>query len=579
MIQLYTAECRRFARWGLGVVALHLLALLMLDRFLPGLRNFGEIYIIVGCVYGLAGAILGVYQAASYARINHWIALLHRPLAPWRIMLAISSAGATIVIAAILIPTLVFTAWLTAQPGNVVDIRHWILPLAGACVGLVGFILGNYVAVAPRRYGWTAIVTVLILIAGENAAGARALLLFAMIVAILGLALAGAFKPERTDPPSNPALLAITAAVTAFGLYFVLLVGGAFAYQMTLVAAGRNPLINVPTPGGLVETSRADSGELIATALPEAPALGAAVRKAKPIRLPNVVDSLPISGELISAMPARLVDQRRGVEWTFSHDANAFVGLRLKDRRPAGVLKPERAFDAPPLPTGDDRMIAGGTLYRFDPARGAIDSQFTLPAGEVIVARPVQVGTVIAILGDRALYLVAQSDGKSRRVPVAGAIGDIRRIDLAPLPDRMLISFFFGRNAIEGPARAWQHVVAVAPDGAVSTVARRSFAPEFSDAVRYRIYWLSPATHLIAEAVTRMGGNAAPYLRSEPIAVPGSIRLASVFLSLIAAVGTVLLARRRRLRPVPTACWVAATLLFGLPVLGTFLLMGRRRAA
>lgn len=578
MIELYTAECRRFARWAIGAAALHLLTLLLVDRFLPGLRNFGEIYIIVGCVYGLAGAILGVYQAASYARINHWIALLHRPLAAWRIMLSISSAGATIVIATILLPTLVFTAWLTAQPGNVVDMRHWILPLAGACVGLVGFILGNYVAVAPRRYGWAAIVTVLILIAGENAAGGRALLLFAMIVAVLGLVLAGAFKPERTEPPSNPALLAITAAVTAFGLYFVLLVGGAFAYQMTLVAAGRNPLINVPTPGGLVETSRADSSELIAMAVPRASALGAAVRKAKPIRLPNVVDSLPIQGELISAMPARLVDQRRGVEWTFSHDANAFVGLRLKDRQPAGVLQPERAFDAPPLPTGDNRMIAGGTLYRFDPARGAIDSQFTLPAGEVIVAPPVQTGAGIAILGDRALYLVARADGAFRRVPVPGAIGDIRRIDVAPLSDRVLVSFFFGRNAIEGPATAWQHVVAVARDGTVSTLARRSFTPEFPDAVRYRVYWLSPATHLLAEAATRMGDDPAPYLRSAAIEVPARIWFAAALLALIAAVGTLLLARRRGLQLVPAACWSGAALLFGLPVLGSFLLMRRRRA-
>ncbi len=577
MIELYTAECRRFARWGLGVAALHLLALLLLDRFLPGIRDNGEIYVIIGCVYGLAGAILGVYQAASYARINHWIALLHRPLAPWRIMLAISSAGATIVAAAILIPALLFTAWLTAQVGQVVDTRHWVLPLAGALVGLVGFVLGNYVAVAPRRYGWTAIVAVIVLIAGEGAVGVRALLLLAMIIAILVILLAGAFKPERTDPPSHPALLATTAAVTAFGLYFVLLVGGGFGYQMALVATGRNPLVNVPPPGGLVETSRGDSAELIATALPRGSELGAEVRRAKPIRLPNVIDSLPIRGELISAMSTNFVDQRRGIEWTFSHDANAFVGLRLQNRRSAGLLKPDRAFAAPPRPTGDYRMIAGDTLYRFNSVRGAIDTIFTLPAGEVIVARPVQAGASLAILGDRALYLVAQADGKSRRVPVPGEIADIRRIDIAPLPDRTLISFFFGRNAIEGPARAWQHVVAIAPDGAVSTIAQRSFGPEFSDAIRYRVHWLSPATHIIAETATRMGSDAAPYLRSAPVDVPGRIWFAAALLSLVAAAGTVLLARRRRLRMVPTACWAGAALLFGLPVLGSFLLMGRRR--
>jgi len=78
MFELYKAECRRFARWAMVIGALHLAALLFIDRLFSGLRDEGEVCDILGAVYGVSGAILGVYQAAAYARMNHWITLLRQ---------------------------------------------------------------------------------------------------------------------------------------------------------------------------------------------------------------------------------------------------------------------------------------------------------------------------------------------------------------------------------------------------------------------------------------------------------------------------------------------------------------------
>ena len=586
MLELYKAECRRFARWGTGIGLFHLAALLFLDRLLPGLRDSGEVCDILGAVYGVSGAILGVYQAATYARMNHWITLLQHPLAPWRIMLAVSGAGATIVCAAILLPLLLFMASQAVLVGSVVDARHWLLVVAGALIGAIGFLSGSCAALAPRRYGWTVVVAVAILTADNSAVGAGALLCQAAIVVILFFLLAGAFKPDRSIAPTNPALLALTAGVAALSAYFLLLTGGGFLYQMSLVAIGRNALINIPPPGGLVEASRADGDDLIAAALrvahtPQADAVRARLRGVEVVGLPVAMEALPAWGELTNGGPITFADSRRRIEWTFSHDARAFRGIRQKDLQPAGELRPADAFEAPPLRVGE-MMIAGGSLYVLDAPRGTLERRLRLPDGELIVARPKMVGPTVAILSNRALRLFDKTiiDGGAARavaVPLPGAIGDLRRLDLARLPDVTIISFFFGRNSIEGTAAAWQSVVTVTPDGSVRTLARRSFDPEFSDALRFRAYWLSPAIHAVAAAAEKAGGVASPVQQRAPIQVPQSIWIAAIILSIVAALGTAFVARRRRLSSTASAIWSLATLALGIPMFIAFWLTGKKR--
>ena len=585
MIELYKAECRRFARWAFALGVLHAAVLFFLDRTFAGMRESADIAKLAGFGYGLAGAILGFYQSASYARVNHWIALLHRPLAPSRIMAAIAGAGATVVFASVLIPLLVLTAGLFLQVGRVVDARHWPLALAGALMGLIGFGIGSYLALAPRRYGWTALVAVGVLIVGSLGTGVAALLLPLLVIAALTLLLIGAFKPDRSLPPSNPGLLALTAGVAAFSLYFLLLVGVGTVYQLSLAAIGRNPMIDTPPSGGLVEAWRARSNDLLDAALgvdtsSEAAAIRTKLRSVEAIRLPVALDELPTRGALTNLGPITFTEPRRSIAWTYSHDRNAFMGLRLTDRRAVGELRPAGGFESPPLLLGDGSMIAGGSLYRLDPHSGAIERRLRLPPGEAIVARPARVEAALAVLSDRALYFVdthvlegGRASGQRIAVPLPGAVGDLARLDLARLPDRMILSFFFRGDTIEGPARAWQRVVSVGPDGMVTTLAERSLGPDHPDALRFCAYWLSPAIRVIASAAEEIGSGSARTLRRAPVEVPHWIWVAAGLLSLGAAAATALLALRRRLPRLEIAAWTLAALAFGIPMLGAFWLV------
>jgi hypothetical protein len=259
------------------------------------------------------------------------------------------------------------------------------------------------------------------------------------------------------------------------------------------------------------------------------------------------------------------------------------MGLRLMDRRAVGELRPARGFETPPLLIGDGSMIAGGSLYQLDPRSGTLERRLQLSAGEAIVAKPVLAGPVVAVLSDRALYFAdrkaleggAVSSAKVA-VPLPGMIGDLQRLDVARLTDRTIVSFFFGRDSLEGPSKAWQRVVAVAPDGTVRTLAQRSLGPDHSDLLRFRSYWLSPAMRALFSAAKEIGSGSAWAPPQAPIDVPRGIWIAAGLLSLAAAGATAFLAVRRHLGAPETAAWTLAALALGIPMLAAFCLIRKR---
>jgi hypothetical protein len=309
------------------------------------------------------------------------------------------------------------------------------------------------------------------------------------------------------------------------------------------------------------------------------------LRRAEAVRLPLAPTRLPTRGELTNSGPVAFTEAGRGIQWTYSHDANALLGLRLMDRRAVGALQPAGAFQAPPLLVGDGAMITGGDLLRLDSRSGRLERALALPAGEIIVAKPAVVGAVGVVLGDKALHLVDRSALEGGResapgivVPLPGKVGDLHRIDMARLGDRTLVSFFFGRDSIDGPAKAWQQLVSVDPDGAVRPIARRSLAPDYPDALRYRAYWLSPALRALVAWRERMGAGSTTSPSRSPVDVPSGVWLAAGLLSVAAAAATAAIARRRRVGRAQSLTWTLAALLLGLPLLAAFWLIRPRPA-
>lgn len=591
MFELYKAECGRFRWLALGVAIVHAGVLLFLDRVLDALQQSLMVYQMVGAIYAIAGALLGLYQAGSYARMNQWIALVHRPLSPHRILISIAGGSATMLTAAVLLPLVLLLLSHGLTGARFVDSRHGLLILSGSLLALTGLMAGFYAALAPRRYGWLAILPAL-LPTVSMAVGWAALMVQCGVLAALTLLVASAFKPDLAASPRPASSLAVNALAVAMGAYLLIVIAGDLVFQTAWIATGTHPLNSAPPRGGVVEAMRSEGGPLMEAGLAglrgdQARVWREHIRLSEVFALPPAIKWLPVRGELTNVAPMQFDDMRRGVRWTFSHDDMRFHGVRLSDGVEADTLSARGGFAAPPLAIGDGRMIAANSLFVFDIDDGALHRRIRLPAGEAVVAEPAIAGSVLAIMSNRYLRLYdarVLDDGQAiypqlAAIPLSAPVGSLMRIDMIELLDGYLISFTYARGGADGPAKAWQEILVVDGAGRSRPVARRILHPDFPLAARFLPYWTSPALKLLRDTAEKAGGGYVPFDAREPVQVPRSVWLATALLALVSGLGTILFARKWRIGWRERGIWTLATLALGLPMLLAFWLIRPVRKA
>lgn len=136
MKDLFKAEWLRFRAWGIAVALLHLLMLgfmsTLVDMAQQPLRTYKAAAIIYACV----GVLFGAWQMAYYHRANTWLNLLHRPIPPRRIGLALTAAAGVWLLIAMALPILLVAAWQAGMTARVVDFRHLLWLIAMSAGGL-----------------------------------------------------------------------------------------------------------------------------------------------------------------------------------------------------------------------------------------------------------------------------------------------------------------------------------------------------------------------------------------------------------------------------------------------------------
>src|SRR5690606_23697601 len=120
------------------------------------------------------------------------------------------AAGACVLLLAIGLPVLLTAAYQEAFTARVVDLRHWLLPLASLLLALCGYLAGAYAMLAPRRYS-VAVVVLPMLFLFARADGTMALALQLVVLAWLALLVAIAFKSDLDQAPRHPGAEVATA--------------------------------------------------------------------------------------------------------------------------------------------------------------------------------------------------------------------------------------------------------------------------------------------------------------------------------------------------------------------------------
>ena len=581
MSDLFKSELLRFRYWAIAYALLHLGLLAFFARMVDPLQQPDMVYQVAGAVYALSGLLLGLYQMGTYRRPNTWLNLLHRPLPHWQVAAALLSAAALLLLVAIAIPLLVTVAGQATWTARVVDARHGLLPVAALLIALCAYLAGAFSMLAPKRHAVAGLVA-LALLTASFAVGASALLVQGLLVSWLLVLVAGAFQPDLTRPPMRlPALVAVSLTVQM--AVYVVLVFAALGYQLLWMLQGSHPLNSTPPAGGYVEASRADGADLMVAGLAssgavEAPVWREQARLAEVFTWQRQFDALPVRNELGNIAPLEFDDEARRLRWSFSHDRMRFMGVSLGNAQSAGTLgigPNQLPFPQPPLPVGGKFLASADTVYAYDTQQRMVLPRIVLPAGETLAMAPSEMGEVVVVMSDRALYTFdarafAAGDGLLEprvRIAMPRRIGELDRVDMIELIDGYLVSFVYGLGSVDGPGLPGQATLQVQGDGRATEVARRELRPDFPLVLRYYSWCVSPAMHDLRKVAIQAFAPPLPLRAQAPPPIPAGIKGLAAGLMFLSLLASLWLSRRQGLAPPGCAAWAVACAAAGLPAL------------
>lgn len=598
MFELFKAEWLRFRTLALALAGVHLVVLAFLTRVVDLAQQPLVVHWTFGGCHLAIGLLAGLYQMGTYRRANVWLTLLHRPMPPRRVAVAILLACVAALALVVAVPILLVALWQDTMTTRVVDLRHWLLALSGLQLATIGYLAGAQGMLGGARRALAAL-PFLLLLPMASATGPGMLALQALCVLCLAAVVLASFQPDLDAPPSHPLAEAIVAMPLQIGVS-LLLVLATFGAEFAWIAEGSHPNNTaVPPRGGHNEVEKSDAPTRMRLALqgsrhPDAPLLREQIALSDTLGIPSQLRRLPLRHELANVAPMEFDDRAQGVRWVFSHDDMRFHGWRLSDRSAVGTLgvgDGQAAFPAPAVPVGpapggaegDVLLLAGGTAYQYASDDRRVHARIRLPEGEHVVGVGM-LGETLGVIGDRALHLYdARETAEHRdvmtprlRVPIPGAYHDIYNLDIIELVDGHLFVFGNTYNAhTQDGAAPVQYALRAHDDGRIETIATRRLAHDYPAAFRYRTFVISPALHAVRDHALRLFAPPLPLETTTPPPIPRSMWWLAIALSLLAGLGGWWRTRRLDLTPGHRWAWIATCTLLGPPALGALWLLHR----
>jgi hypothetical protein len=518
----------------------------------------------------------------TYRRANHWLNLLHRPLHRLRIAGALCAAGAVVLAVAIALPIFAIAWYQEALTARVVDMRHWLLPVAALLIAACGYLAGAYAMLANRRYSAAAALLPAAFMFTQ-AAGVAALAVQALMLLILAVLVGIAFKPQLDEPPRHPLAVAATALPVQVGAYFLIWMLG-FGYEIGLTAIGQHPLNGGQAAAdGYIQAGRLEPKDRLLAGLASSRDVDAPLWREQ-AALSDVfvlypMRDLPIRNQLTGTMqPLEFDESQRPVTWVFSHGRMRFVGRGTLDGQPRGELgvgEGNAPFPGPAMPIGGGYLATPTVAYQYDEDQHRVFPRAMLPAGEAFAGTPEAAGENIAVLSDRALYIYPGREAANTldvlkpvlRMPMPGSVGKLSSVELMELLDGYLVSFTYTNGAWSGEAVPYQQVMRIDGRGRVSEVAKRMLSYDLPLAYTMRNWWLSPVLRELCLSLQEAFAAPNPLAAGDIPPPPHHIVMLAGVLCFLSLLGAIVLTGRRALTSLARWTWVAACGVIGVPAL------------
>lgn len=594
MKDLLLSEWRRFSRLAMVGAVLHLLALLFLNRTtnLLALTYFEALPMWV--LYSLLGLTLGVIQVGSYRKPSQWLWLLHRPLPPRQIFLALAASGLLLLAVLIALPQLLFLLTLDLLSTTLVESRHYLGSLHLLAYSGMAWLGGAYACCSRRWIALLAAVAPLVL--SLHLISVWWLLLPVGLALIWLLWIAGSgFRPNREAAIERPLDLLVTALPLQLGAFVVTFAIGQMLWVIVTVMLGTDPLnTDFPPKGGVIEVMRAEPAQELVMGLSaseDARAAGwaAEVPLLESMRIGPYLSRFPLRHQLAELnMPTSWWDEERETVWRFSHDHMLFHGRDPQSGSERGWWGVGGAGDTTPFAevpfvSHQGYLLTPTVLYRIDSTAQRQYEWLRLGPGERFVDAPdVQLGRLMVLTNQRLLAFHQRREETLRyqppeldwALPLADEVQLLEGVVVARLMEGWLVSQLYGEGTRQVGftryakiAQPWQQLSLIDEQDQLSLIAERPLQADFSPYSRVS-WWYSPLLHVFLEWPDQLMEKGLTYpLNREVWPENKGFHLLALSLMLLSAVLAWRYLRGTEASRGRRGFWLLNCALFGIPAL------------
>ncbi len=593
MKDIFFSELRRFRTAALVAATAHLLLLLLLNRTSDLLQqSYYESAPMFGA-YLLLGLALAIVQVGSYRKPSQWLWLMHRPLPPERIFMALALSALALLAFAVFIPMLLFVVATDAFTTRVVDVRHYVMVLHVLAFTMMAWSAGAHACVS-RHKAAVAVLAAPVLLALHLVSVWWLLLPVAFCLAWLMYIAMRSFRANRDAPVKGSVALVMTALPLQLGFFVLIFFIGKMLFTTGSIMLGTDPLnTEFPPEGGLIEIERSTPADALVLGLAgssdaRAESWREQLALMEPIGLRVNIQRFPIRHQFgnLAWESSQWFDEERVIEWTFSHDRMLYHGRDPKsgaDRGWWGVrgAGDETPFTSIPIASDNAFLLTQDALYAIDHDAARQHELLHLAPGELFIGAPrAEFNRMLVLTNHRLLAYRADRAAASDfappildwELPLPRGAAHLETVHIAELMDGWLASFVYGAghrqigfNQFNVVTQPWQQVVHVDEDGNAAVMNARAIRRDYP-ALYETSWWFSPALHVLAEwpdsALDK--GLAWPLELELLPKVPVFYPVAAVLMLLSLALGAWWL-RGAKVSPARRRVWLASCALLGLP--------------
>lgn len=601
MLNLFKTEILHFRNWVIGFAVFYFLVLYY--PYSAGVVFFQwpvSNMVLLGQV--VIGASFGVIQMKLHKRPNEWLYLLHRPLSPKKIFVAITLAGCCLLLAAVTLPALILVMAMDVDSRLLVEFRHYLFPLYTCGLLLTAYFCGCLSVLSPNRLAFIAIALCAFIIAAFLNFNS-AILVNSVVTLAWACCLAyQSFKPDLARNFQRVRQLLLSELGIQFGILWGL---GLVINIYFSVTIDENSPTRAPAPGTDYYAFQLSPRERIIYALENSSHSEAAFLSQQTL----LGEITPVRNPLRFSHPVRyqlpqydnqllLVDEDNKVNWSFSHNAMVFEGKSGTTGEFSGwlgsngfhdELQSAEPFSSVPWVTGNAYIIDDSRIFHLDWDTRILKQRFASDDGARFTDSLAVADNMTTLLSEKFLYVFATPEFIDQNRPLkpmakveipAADNADMRTIDVLELIDGFLVSALVDRTAtavgndFARINRARLQVTRVRQGKENDMVASLGLPTSFSGFFLYNTLVVSPGMR----SLTDLYFGLARQKHMESILplfarrFPGEIYAQMLVLCMVSAGVVAWLLRRSALPARIKAFWIVLTCFTGIAGLISFLL-------